>query len=755
MAHSKKILKKVSNLKNIISADKNSHIWQFSRVGGVNRVNLETGQDLVSLEYLDQKLWTALSCPVHGMEIDSKTLELIDKDKDERIRVPEILEAVKWLLSLIKNPDDVVKENNSLRLSAINDSTEEGKKILASARQILTNVGKPDAEEISVEETSDTARIFAGTKFNGDGIITEDSTDDETIKKLIRDIIACIGSATDRNGKQGVTIEHIHDFYKSCEEYSNWQAKADVDLKNILPFGDLTDSAFASFSAIKLKIDDYFLRCRLADFDSDSVGVLNSLNSRYEAISTKDLSLCLDEIAGFPLSKIEAKKPLPLLKAINPAWEKALSSFRELVVNPEFANKEALAEHEWESLCRKFEGYMKWQSEKSGAVVETLGLSNIREILSGNTKEVLIALIEQDKALEEKVNYIFLVDKLVRYYRDLYRLLRNYVTFYDFYSSETKAIFQSGSLYIDQRCCDLCIKVSDMAKHNTLARSSGLCLIYCDCYSKTKNKAMTIAAALTDGDIENIEIGRNAIFYDRQGDDWDATIIKIVDNPISIRQAFWSPYRKVSKFISTQIEKVASSKEKEVDAAAAAKIEKASAKVDTGIKDSVKTTPASQPTVGAPVAQQQPFDIGKFVGIFAALSLAIGAIGTAVASILTGFFGLAWWKMPLAIAGIIICISAPSMIIAWFKLRKRNLAPLLDANGWAINARATINIQFGNTLTHLAELPENSKLNLLDPFAKKKKPIIPILIITLIILGVAGYLLWHFGFLNKWGIWRF
>ena len=80
------------------------------------------------------------------------------------------------------------------------------------------------------------------------------------------------------------------------------------------------------------------------------------------------------------------------------------------------------------------------------------------------------------------------------------------------------------------------------------------------------------------------------------------------------------------------------------------------------------------------------------------------------------------------------------------------MAPLLDANGWAINAQATINIAFGNTLTHLATLPENSRLNLIDPFAKKKNPVVPILISLIIVLGVAAYLLWHFGFLAKWGI---
>ena len=741
MTKSKNILSSVSSLKNIIGSEEGKHIWQFSRVGGVNRVNLDRGSDLLSLESLDQKLWTALSCPVHGMEIDPKTLELIDKDKDERIRVPEILEAVKWLTSLIKNPDELVKEHKTLPLSSINGSTEEGRILLASAKQILANLGKPDENEITVEETSNTIKIFANTKFNGDGFITEDSIDDERVKKLINDIILCVGSTMDRSGKPGISIELINTFYKSCQDYSTWYAKAEVNSSKILPYGNFTADAFAALVAIKPKIDDYFLRCQLAEYDSDSVGVLNSLNTRYEAISAKNLTLCKDEIAGFPITKIEAKKPLSLTKAINPAWTSALNIFNELLIKPEFPDKEALTEGEWKTINRKFEEYISWQSEKVGVEVEQLGLAYIRELLLGDTKDILYSLVEQDKALEENANNIFLVDKLARYYRDLYKLLNNYVTFHDFYSPDSKAIFQAGSLYIDQRCCDLCIKVSDMNKHNAIARQSGLCLIYCNCYSKTKNQAITIVAALTDGDIDNIEVGRNAIFYDRNGEDWDATIIKVIDNPISIRQGFWSPYRKVSRFISTQIEKVASAKEKEVDAAAVSGIQKTTAHVEAGVKSG-----------SAAPAPSQPFDIGKFVGIFAALSLALGAIGSVVASILMGFLGLAWWKMPIAILAIILCISGPSMIIAWLKLRKRNLAPLLDANAWAINARATINIPFGNTLTHLASLPENAKLNLLDPFAEKKKPIIPIVIIAIIVLSIAGLLLWYFGFLAEWGV---
>jgi hypothetical protein len=723
------------------------HTWSFSRVGGVNRVNLDTGMDLVELEHLDQKLWTALSCPVYGLEIDFRTLELIDTDKDERIRVPEILGAVKWLTSMVKDPNNLTRENQFLPLSAINDSTEEGKNLLSSAKQILSNLGKPESDRITVEETSDTVRIFANTKFNGDGIITEDSADTDEIKNLIGEIISCMGSATDRNGKNGITLTHINDFYNSCLEYSEWQARSESDTKKILPYGGATADALAAYLAVKPKIEDYFLRCRLSEISPESADTLNSLNSRYEGISRKDLSLCLDEIATFPIAGIEPGSTLSLTKGINPVWEKAVSAFKALVVLPLFPGKENLSEEDLKNIDRKFEDYVSWLFEKKGSVVEKLGLVRVREITGSKTKDLLCALIEQDKALEGNANNIILVDKLVRYYRDLFILLRNYVTFYDFYSPEKEAIFQAGKLYFDQRCCDLCLLVRDMGKHNTLARTSGLCLIYCECVARKGGMKITIVAALTDGDFDNIDVGRNGIFYDRKGNDWDATIVKVVDNPISIRQAFWSPYRKVSKFINSQIEKFASAKEKEVDTMATGSIEKASSKVDEGIKESIQKVPPQAKAVSPP----QSFDIGKFVGIFAALSLALGAIGSALTSIFTGFFSLTWWKMPLAVFGVMLVISGPSMIIAWLKLRKRNLAPLLDANGWAVNARATINITFGATLTHLARLPLNSKLNLVDPFAKKKNPWIPVLLI-ITALSVGVLLLWHFGLLSKWGI---
>ena len=94
------------------------------------------------------------------------------------------------------------------------------------------------------------------------------------------------------------------------------------------------------------------------------------------------------------------------------------------------------------------------------------------------------------------------------------------------------------------------------------------------------------------------------------GKDWDATIIKIVEHPISIRQAFFSPYKKMAKLIEQQVEKFASTRDKEASAQAQGHIE-----------------------AGTTAKPPENFDVAKFAGVFAAIGLAIG---------LAAFSRLAW-----------------------------------------------------------------------------------------------------------------
>jgi hypothetical protein len=715
---------------------KKSYDWQYATVGGVPRVDIKSGADIAHLGELDQKMWTVLSCPVKDLEIDTKTLQMMDKDNDGKIRVNEVVEAAEWATKVLKDPELLLKQQGTLPLAAINQDTDEGKKIYNSAKEILKNLGLTK-DSISIEDTADSLAIFAKTRFNGDGVITVNSTDDEALKAIIDACIKTIGSSPDRSGEAGVTAEQLEAFYTACADYTTWLASADADKAANFPYGDNTAAALAAFKTLQDKINDYFMRCKLAAFDEDSTAALDVSVARFEAISDKNLATCNDEISSYPLARVSKKKELPLVEGINPAWEGAFAELKRLVFDVDFPKQKTLSEEDWQSVVAKFKPYETWLSQKKGEVVESLGADVLNTIVAKNQKDALLSLVAEDKALEAEAQEIEAVDKMLHLCRDLFRLIKNYVTFTDFYSrdKDNMAIFQAGTLFVDQRSCDLCIRVTDMAKHNTMATYSGMYLLYCDCYSKQKNETMTIVAVMTDGDVDDLLVGKNAIFYDRDGLDWDAKIVKIIDNPISIRQAFWAPYKKFANWVTGLINKSAA--------------EKDSKSFDTVTKSvTEKTETAAVPDKPADPAKAQPFDIAKFAGIFAAIGMALGFIGSFVVSVVSGFAKLSWWQAILAFVAILLLISGPSMIMAWLKLRKRNLAPLLDSNGWAVNARAYVNITFGATLTKIAAFPT---VVLQDPYADKGMPMwkkILITVVFLIIVFGVLYFLDVFAFLG-------
>jgi hypothetical protein len=251
------------------------HPWRFFRAGGFDQVRLDSAADLAHLDQLDQKLWLALACPTSGLEFDKKTLELIDSDKDGRIRAPDIIAAAKWTVSLLKDPEQLLQPGPALPLDLINDAIPEGARLLASAKQILINLGKAGTSAISIEDTADTSKIFAQTKFNGDGVLPPDSAEDPALQAIINDIIACLGSETDRSGKPGITQPKLDLFFADAAAFVGWHDKANPTDTAVMPLGANTPAAAAVLKAVASKIDDYFARCRLGAFDGRAVAAVN------------------------------------------------------------------------------------------------------------------------------------------------------------------------------------------------------------------------------------------------------------------------------------------------------------------------------------------------------------------------------------------------------------------------------------------------------------------------------------------------
>ena len=668
--------------------------WNFVNVGGSARVRINSGEDIAHLDELDPKMWTVLSCPTTGLEIDDKSLKYMDCDGDGKLRVNDVISVSQWITSVLKDKDLILKGADSIDINEINTADANGKKLYSSAKQILENLGK-EGTVISLADTADITAIFAKTRFNGDGIITEASSDDAELKATIAAALATVGGVADRSGAQGIGADQIEAFYKNLNDYVAWN-----DAVVEAPYGDKTDALIAAYNALDAKVKDFFMRSKLAAFSPNSMASLDIQTSRIDAISAENLSTKNDEIAAYPLTHITGKSEIDVNAAINPAWDKNFSVVKSVAID---SSKSVITEEDWNAIGEKFAAYQAWKNAKAGAAVEGLGLDAVKNFIAQDKKAALLDLVAQDAALKEESDNIEMVDKFLHIFRDFYQLLKNFVTFNDFYNKDEniKAIFQCGTLIVDQRACKFCMKVADTGKHSAAAGASGMYLVYCDCTTKSKPGKLQIVAAVTVGDIGALAVGKNGIFYDNNGLEWDAVITKIIDNPINISQSFWSPYRRMSTAIENLINKSAADKDAKMMANATANINAAP----------TKTAEEAKAAAAAP-----PFDIAKFAGIFAAIGMAVGMIGTALASIFKGLFALTWWQLIMLFVGIILVISGPAMVMAWMKLRRRNIAPLLNANGWAVNANSKISIPFGETLTEIAKYP---KMKLDDPFAKK------------------------------------
>ena len=646
----------MSNKETNLSKGKGQYKWQYCSLGGTKRVCITRGEDIAHLAELDQKLWTVLSCPVKGLELDERTLDLIDYDRDGKIRADEVITAADWLCSVVKDKDKILEGHDYIDLADFNTDNEEGVQLRDCAAEVLKIMG--------LEKTT-------------------------------------------------ITLPELNEFLADYDENAAKALEDTLESMSIgvAPYGANSDDAVTAVDAIRDKVTDFFLRCKFIQFHDDCAAALDVSVEKVAEISEKNFATNIEEISKYPLSKPRADALLPIKEGINPAWQSQFAKVKELILDVDYPGKDTLTEEEWNTVVKKIDDYVAAKDE------ETKNIHDGHEERLTNEHDVI-------KPLE----------RLLHLYRDFYTLLRNYVAMVDFYNKDIAATFQAGQLYIDSRRLDLCLKVGpDVAKHIDNSELSDMFLVYCKCTSRVKNETMNIVAVLTSGDINNIRVGKNAVFYDNSGQDWDAVVTHVKENPISVREAFWSPYRKFGRWCKEKFTKSAEEKE-------AAAFENLTAKADA-------TTTAVATPGAAPAPAKKPFDIAKFAGIFAAIGMALGFLLSA----LTGIFSVVFHSVLSAVIFIIIimlCISGPSMILAWIKLRGRNLGPVLNANGWAINSKILVNSRFGRTLTQRAKYP--AVVMSKDPYAPMPKWLIR-LIILIIILGIIFLVLYFNNYFDRFG----
>lgn len=700
------------------------HEWQFYRAGGVDQVSIRTGADIANIGQLDQKLWVALACPTRGIEFDSATLDLIDTDADGRIRAPELVAACEWAVSMVQSPDVLAQGSDVLVLDSIRTDSETGQALVEEARRILKLSGKEGAGSVTLTDVQERVASLNAMPFNGDGILNPATlTEQPELAELATRIMEAYGAAQGCDEQPGLGREQLDQFFTDVQSIADWHARAQTNTC-ALPTQEQAMAAAKALNAVQAKVEDFFARTRLAAFDANALEPLSPSKEGYAALSQQVLSQQDAAIAALPVATVVAGGELPLLHGINPAWADAINTLRQTAVLPLLGEHNSLSAVQWAQLKEQLAACQAWLAEYPATPLGEMGSDAALSLLNSGMQAQLQALIQHDEDEKQHSAHVLTLEKLIRFQRDLLVLLNNFVSFSQFYSREGAA-FQAGSLYLDGRSCDLTVDVADTAAHAKLAGMAKVFLAYCECRSNGVKR--NIVAAFTAGDVDFLFVGRNGIFYDRQGKDWDATITKLIENPTSIGQAFFSPYKKFVRMMEEQVAKRAAAK----DATVTSNLDAQAAKLTDLSKPA---TPAAVPLAGKKTD----------VGTVAAIGVALGSISAVLVGIFGKFIELGPW-IPVALLGIVLAISGPSMLIAWLKLRERSLGPILDASGWAINGRMKINLQLGNSLSQAAKVPVSAKRMLHDPFADDYTKRWLWGVVAVLVLAVVA---WSLGWLN-------
>ncbi|MCQ9207331.1 MAG: hypothetical protein NG740_05610, partial [Omnitrophica bacterium] len=691
----------------------------FKNYGGSYQLRIQDAQDLEKIKVLDEAHWAATSAPINSLNCDSAFTSYVDTDQNGRIRTNELKAAQAWLFRFLANRSHLSEGIDVLDLNDINTSHLEGQKLRKVAELILTNLNSPGAKKISLAQVRDVQSIMASATNNGDGIIPPEATSDSDLAQFIISVIETVGSTLDASGKAGIGQEQLKVFFHETEAYLAWKTKDEIpkgdNATEVMPWGRETPQAYELMAGLEEKIEQYFAQCAMVRLDERTAHQMQLRQKELEEIDFTDKSIMKARMKDAPLAVPNPKGMLELEAAINPLYVERLFDFKEKVLKRALGGPvKQLTQKQWEKVKNIFVSYQAWLKNKRGAKVEKLDANRLRTYLNGPYRKQVSELIAKDLAVADDLNQMHNLEKLILYQRWMMELANNFVSFSNLYNPQTPSLFEMGTLVIDGRQITFTMKIQDRQAHKKIAENSCMYLLYIEVTGRRdKDIKFEVVAAVTFGTAGRLRLGKRGIFFTIDGREWDAQIVDIMENPISIGESVRAPFRQITSFVRKQVDKFTKSRE--------GKLEK---------------------SFTAPSASGMTRDLLLGGGI------AIAALGTSFAYITKALSQVKPTHILVALAGITAIILLPGIIMGFIKIRKRDMSVLLEASGWAVNVHMRLSATLGRLFTHVPNLPKDARKESRDvvaqfvkdfgytPLRSMRMPIV-VLIILLMMLGLV------------------
>ncbi len=293
------------------------------------------------------------------------------------------------------------------------------------------------------------------------------------------------------------------------------------------------------------------------------------------------------------------------------------------------------------------------------------------------------------------------LERLLLYQRWLLTLANNFISMPDLYLPKRRALMEKGTLILGGRKYQLSVLVTNHDTHFALNSQGTTCTLYVKVEPKEGTEGYEVAIPVTRGRSTELGVGKRGVFYDLEGKEYDAIVTQLIRHPVSLWEAMTMPLERIGRFITSKIEALSTAGEKSLDA-----------QLEQSYKQS--TSPVVSPAVPPPPEaspQQQPAGIAGYV---AAGGIALAAVGSSLAFIVTQVKALT--LLDIFSAGVILLtvVMAPAGLLGWLKLRQRNLALLLEGAGWALNDRLMLTSDLALLVTRKPRLPTHAKVDRTD-----------------------------------------
>ncbi|PTL79468.1 kinesin [Vitiosangium sp. GDMCC 1.1324] len=670
----------------------------YRRYGGSLQVSIPSFEVLTEAIRIPETQWLATACPLEGLNCDRRFLEFVDADKNGRIRVAELRAAVEHTAKLLKSHQGTDAASDVLMLDAL---SEEGAKLRDVAGILLETLKAPERTRISLEQVRASEKALREAGQNGDGIVAPAFLP-EPLRPLAVKMMASFPEVKNRAGQAGVDVPMLQRFREERRAVlAHLSGK-----ESVLVWGGQSVERARRIQEVRPVLDTYFLQCRLVAAQPEAIASLKLEAGRLQGTlgDTEAFARVVSELPVAPPEPGGALRWSRLYRG--PAFEK-LDAFKRDVAVPITGDMATLADATWRELCTKADAILAWQARLDASPLH--GLVDALAAIPEPELDALEAASRADLALKDKLDAVDELERLILYQRWLLTFANNFISMPDLYQTKRRALMEKGTLILGGRRYRLSVLVTNRAAHAALTGQGTTCTLYVQVLAKEGGESYEVAVPVTRGRSGNLVVGKRGVFYDVEGREYDAVVTQIIRQPVSLWEAMTMPFERIGQFISKKIEGMAAAGEKALDES----LEK-SYTHGTGVATTAVTAPATPAPATPAASPAPPAPAAGPGGFIAATGIAFAAVGTSLAFIVAQVKSLTLLDVISAAIIVTAAVMLPSGLLGWLKLRKRNLALLLEGSGWALNDRLNLTRELAALVTRRPRLPKHATVDRTD-----------------------------------------